>query len=75
MAVEEAAFFYLAFECLLLLMYGYLAHQGYTARGTHALYMLVAYTVCGSALMALGMLLQHGATGGVSQGYTLLGRP
>ena len=44
-------------------MYGYLVGALPYARGLYAVYMLVAYTVVGSALMALGMTVLFIVTG------------
>ena len=64
--------FYAAFELLLVLMYSYVARQAGMARTAYGLQMLAAYTVLGSAMMALAMLLLYHAAGTTSSSYALL---
>ncbi len=61
--------FYGAFELLLMLMYAYLTQQAATARGTYAMYMLVVYTVLGSAMMATAFVLHYAVTGHTAAVY------
>jgi len=63
--VEDVVAFYLLFEVMLLVMYIAVASYWYSARSSYALYMLVVYTLLGSACMGIALLLQyvvHGST-------------
>lgn len=52
----DTMFFYLAFEAVLLPMFGLTGHFGSRERKTWALYLLIFYTICGSLLMLLGIV-------------------
>jgi NADH:ubiquinone oxidoreductase subunit 4 (subunit M) len=63
--MEDVLAFYLLFEVMLLVMYIAVASYWYSARSSYALYMLVVYTLLGSACMGIALLLQyvvHGST-------------
>ena len=51
--------FYLSFELLLYLMYGYLLHMQAHSRARHAVLHLVGYTVVGSAAMLIAFIIWY----------------
>ena len=63
MYTSELLVFYLLFEVMLLVMYLCIASYWYNTRAHHAVYLLVVYTVVGSALMASSMVLGYMYTG------------
>nr|QHQ98644.1 NADH dehydrogenase subunit 4 [Lacrimia lanifica] len=61
---HELLVFYLMFELMLLLIYSTVATYWYTTRAVYSVYLLVAYTVVGSACMGVSLVMYyviHGA--------------
>ena len=57
--LHELLVFYLLFEVLLLLIFTTVATYWYNLRAVYAVYMLVAYTVVGSACMGASMVTYY----------------
>jgi len=74
MVIDHVALFYVLFEGLLYLMYVYLVSAMLTSRAHHSMLALVVYTVVGSALLLIALIMVYTTTG--STGYApVLGRP
>jgi len=61
--VDDALYFYSLFEVLLVLMYGCITSYSYTTRSSYSVQMLVGYTILGSTLLALALVLLYTCTG------------
>ena len=61
--VEDTVYFYLLFEVMLVVMYTTVSTYWYTSRACYALYMLVIYTIVGSSLMAVSMVMYYTVLG------------
>lgn len=57
--IEDVVCFYVLFEVMLLVMYACVSSYWYLSRSSYALYMLVIYTIVGSATMAVALLLHY----------------
>nr|ATQ37459.1 NADH dehydrogenase subunit 4 [Diplonema ambulator] len=68
--VDDMIAFYALFECMLLLIYGYLHQYTILCRATYAMYMLTAYTIAGSSMLCIGVATMYMCYGTTTATYT-----
>jgi len=69
--VEDMLSFYVLFEAMLVVMTSTVSLYWYSSRSTYAISMLVAYTVLGSSLLGVSMMMVYCITGCVSSMHTI----
>eukprot|EP01064_Diplonema_japonicum_P001718 TRINITY_DN1113_c0_g2_i3.p1 TRINITY_DN1113_c0_g2~~TRINITY_DN1113_c0_g2_i3.p1 ORF type:complete len:163 (+),score=6.20 TRINITY_DN1113_c0_g2_i3:261-749(+) len=67
--LDDLVVFYALFEVMLLLIYGYMHQHSVSSRSAYAMYMLATYTVLGSAVLAVAMILMYILTGASASMY------
>ena len=68
--VDDGVLFYTLFELLLLLVYGMLVRAVLAIRGIHAVLLLSGYTVLGSSMLLIGIVLLWVICGSSSASYS-----
>nr|QHQ98628.1 NADH dehydrogenase subunit 4 [Namystynia karyoxenos] len=63
LVVGEFVVFYVGFELLLVFMFGYMGVLSKVGRGSYAQFMLVGYTLFGSGLLALALVVLYSLLG------------